>query len=495
MARTLAISFLAVAFAAVAFIAGRASAPGSDSEDLTPMQPGVPGAPSPELERLGVSVYGDPHNALLQALALPAEERKRATRMAIHAWLAASGASALRTAREEPRLAEVVDLMVMVALVVDPDIFIEDPALLEGFALADQPLAADPGSITALRHDLARAALSKIRLGGELGIGPRLYSWGGQPMSLEAAYREVESLLAERSPMERQERLSRLVSELARSDPAGAAALVDSLPEPDRHPAVDALIGRWAQSDPEAAANWLGTQQEQILPQRFTQLAQHWGMQDFDSASAFAATLSVIQRQGFLEGLATTIEHLPNHEKLMWIAGLESEPSYPNLAARVATLIAREDAGAAMSVIESLPPWKRQGLYAQVVPNMVIEDPEAALAGIDAVDDPDERDRLATLVASLWTQMDPDRAVQRTLALAPGPVRDRALASVARGLASLDDRGHDDGALEEVRNPASRRARVAALLRLLEDEDEAIRLGSRHGFDRQAVLEVRADST
>ncbi|MCY3641287.1 MAG: hypothetical protein OXH37_09765, partial [Gammaproteobacteria bacterium] len=90
------------------------------------MPPSIPSASKSEPERPEASVHRDPHAELLRALGLPTEERRRATRWAMNAWLAEEGAAALRTVRADPRLAEVVGLMTQIALVVDPDIFIED---------------------------------------------------------------------------------------------------------------------------------------------------------------------------------------------------------------------------------------------------------------------------------------------------------------------------------------------------------------------------------
>ena len=76
----------------------------------------------PELERFDASIPRDPHTELLQALELPPAERRLAIHRAMNAWLAEEGAAAVRTARDDPRLVEVVDVMMQVAMVVDPHI-------------------------------------------------------------------------------------------------------------------------------------------------------------------------------------------------------------------------------------------------------------------------------------------------------------------------------------------------------------------------------------
>ncbi len=493
MGRTLAISFLIVAVAAGGFLVGRFSAPSSAPANPTPLTPSIPSAPTPELQPHAAAVHQDPHAALLQALEMDGEDRQRAVRRAMHDWLAEEGAAALRKAGDDPRLAEVVGEMLQVALVVDPDIIHEDPSLLEGIVLGDRAITADAEAVISLGRSLAQSTLLGLELDAEMGPQMGSIAWSSEAVPLEEAYAEVESILAERSPMKRLPRLLTLMTRMAMSQPADAAALVDSLPASDRQPATDALISFWAQTDPQAAAQWLSSQQDQAAPQGFTQLAQNWGMQDFEGASDYAASLSGTQRQAFLAGLAITVERLPIHEQLAWVSNFQSEPNYPNLAMAVATQIARQDAGTALSLIESLPPGNRMRGYSQVLPSIAMENPEAAFAAIDTIADPSQRGQLVPMIASFWATLDPDGAMERMLDLAPGPVRDQALASMAQSLAQLDvERAIE--AIDEVGDPAMRRVPVIMMLGLLEDESEAIRLGREHGFDRQAVLEVRANS-
>ena len=148
----------------------------------------------PELERFDASIPRDPHTELLQALELPPAERRLAIHRAMNAWLAEEGAAAVRTARDDPRLVEVVDVMMQVAMVVDPDIFIEDPSLLEGFGESGQLLASRTEEAIRLgrEHGFDRQAVVEMRANssreritaapfifssdGAIGFGPRSFA-------------------------------------------------------------------------------------------------------------------------------------------------------------------------------------------------------------------------------------------------------------------------------------------------------------------------------
>lgn len=493
MVRNLAISLFAVAVVPIAFFAGRASVPNPELTNLTTVPPSIPSASTSEPERPDASVHRDPHAELLRALGLPTEERRRATRRAMNAWLGKEGGEALRTARADPRLAEVVGLMTQIALVVYPDVFIEDPSLLEGAVKADALVDPSAATVAALGRELAQEAVLGLRFGGVAGAGAGSFAGEARPLASEDAHGEIESILNERSPMMRMQRTAMLVYRMAERDPAAAAELVDSLPKPIRRHAINALIGAWAKSDPSATAQWLRNQGDLAAPQGFTQLAQQWGMVEFHSASTYGDTLSGTHRQAFLDGLANVAHHVPKAETLAWIAGLEGDPSYSHLASIVAQGIAQDDAGAAFSLIESLPPSERLNGYASVLPMMAMRDPEAAMAASQVIGDPFQRAHLVAMIADSWAQMEPERAMERMLDLAPGLTRDQALQAIAYNLAHFDAQQAIE-AIDEIADPELRRGPVAALFDQLEDENEAIRLGSKHGFDRETVLEMRANS-
>ena len=493
MMRNLAISFLAVAVAAVAFFAGRASVPNPQLTNLTTVPPSIPSASTSQPERPETSVHRDPHAELLRALGLPTEERRRATRWAMNAWLAEEGAAALRTVRADPRLAEVVGLMTQIALVVYPDVFIEEPSLLEGAIEADSLSDPSAATVAALGRELAQEAVLGLRFRGAAGAGAGSFAGEARPLASEDAHGEIESILNERSPVMRMQRTAMLVYQMAERDPAAAAELVDSLPASIRRHAINALIGAWAKSDPSAAAQWLRNQGDLAAQQGFAQLAQQWGMVEFHSASAYGATLSGTQRQAFLDGLANVAHQVPKAETLAWIAGLEGDPSYSHLASIVAQGIAQEDASTALSLIESLPPSERLNGYASLLPTMAMQDPKAAMAASEVISDPFQRAPLVAMIANIWAQMEPELAMDWMLDLEPGPTRDQALESIAYDLAHFDPQRALE-AIDEIADPELRRGPVVALFGQMEDENEAIRLGGEHGFDRETVLEMRANS-
>ena len=493
MVRNFFLSLLAVAAVAIAFFAGRASVPDPDRAHQLPTQASVASDPMPRLVPSDAPKPGDAHSALLRALELPAAERKQAIRRAMNAWLAEDGTAALSTARADPRLAEVVELMTRVALIIYPELFTEDPSLLDGVAGADGLIASSTKAISPRSGDPAQRTLLELRMGTAMGTEAESLSGGDLPFDPDNAYAEIQSILAEPNLMNRWTRLHGLLYMMAESDPAAAAAVVDDLPTSFKQRAASALIALWAQSDPSSAAHWLGSQGERTTRQVFPQLALQWGMQDFPSASAFADTLPGTERRAFLQGLAEATHNLPHSEKLAWIARFEGEPNYSALVVRVAPDIAEEDTAAALSLVESLPQADRLNGFLSILPMMAVQDPDATLAAIQGIGDPSSHDQLVAMVAPIWVQTDPDRALNVVLDLEPGATRDQALASLAFGFAQVDSQRAFE-AIEQIENPAYRRAPLQGLLGFLEDENAAIRFGREHGFDREAVLKVRANS-
>ena len=96
----------ALAAIAAAFFVGRATAPGSAPViAVAPFEPAAGAAAERPPTARAAAPSPDPRTRLLAALDQAGEERNRAVRRAMTAWLAAEGADAIRSAREDPELA------------------------------------------------------------------------------------------------------------------------------------------------------------------------------------------------------------------------------------------------------------------------------------------------------------------------------------------------------------------------------------------------------
>ena len=456
---------LTVAAAAIGFFAGRASVP----DDHAPVISERSEAATTTFPRYAFPVAdaatpADLRAQLLDALERPAAQRNRAIRVAMNAWLAVDGAAAITAVRDDPELGDVANRMTHLALFAYPELFVDDPSLLEGIPDARQSITMAARAIVMFDPDAARGMID-TDFSGSVFRDAMLSAVDRIERAEQDPYAELESILAEQNRSNQIPRLFELVARVAVDNPAAAAELIDDMPAPLMEPAVQVLVEIWSRADPEEASRWLAQKNAQVSREGLSRLAQAWGQSDFEAANAFADTLTGRKRAVFLTGLVNATPRMSNDELLAWVSRYEDDPAYPNLIMSIAQRFAQEDIGAAIALIDEI--------------------------GNDSV-----RGQLVPMVSGMWAQNDAQAALDWALGLAPGRTRDRAIASIAPSLMDLDmeldlDRAID--VINEIEDPELRRGPVRGLLHTVESDDEAIRLGRDYGFDRDAVLELRED--
>ena len=496
--RAFTIVLVALAAAAIGFFAGRITVPEPAPEIDIPARSGAAGLsalrPSPPEPTRST----DHRAAVLRALEQPPGERNRAVRRAMNAWLAADGAAAVAAARDDPRLREVADWMIQLALHGYPEVFLDDPSMLDAFPDAERLIASVAMSIGRFDPDTARALIERHVADSEhadamLYAMDHMQQSSGPPPTVEDARAKLESILTEHKLSERVGRLHMLIRGVASHDPAAAAELVDEMPRSASRIAIDSLIAVWSRTDPEAAARWLADKDGQTAQSGLHELAWEWGRNDLEGANAFADTLTGARRTAFLGGLANTVSDLSTDEMLAWMSRYEDDPAYPGLVGSIATNVAEEDIQTALSLVASLPEEERAAAYASFIPRVAWIDPEAAVALVDEVDDETMRASLSSMVFSMWAQNDAESALDEASGLRRGPVRDQAFASIANAMMHVDiDRAVE--AIDEIEDAELRGRPVSLLVMMAETEDEAIRIGRRYDLDRERVLETRSAS-
>ena len=494
--RAIAIAVTALAAVAAAFYVGRATAPRSEPViAVAPLEPAAgPGTEQPPTAS-EVAPSEDPRTQLLAALQQSGEVRDRAVRQAMIAWLAADGAGAIQSAREHPEISSEADRMVRLALYAYPEIFQDDPSLLDDDPDRERLISMSVGSIAGFDTELARVLVNRHLADGEYGVAmlgavDHLESLAGPAPSLSDARTELASILTESNMMKRLPRLMMLLERMASSDPASAAQLIDEMPRSSSTMAIDTLVHRWSQSDPQAAADWLAGKDAQIARQGWPALGEAWGRRDLDAASAYADNLTGTARTSFLRGLAAATAGMPAGTTQAWLSSYRDDPAYADLVRGVAGQLAGQDVRAAMSLIEDLPTEQRLRSYGSVIPMLAMQDPEAAVDLVDQLEDDEARNSLIPMVVSMWAQNDARAALDWASDRPRGQTRDSAISQIANALVWIDPDLAID-ALDEVDDPQVRKATVSPLLVQLESEQEALRIGRRYDFDRDAVLALR----
>ena len=494
--RAIAIAVTALAAIAAAFFVGRATAPGSAPVmAVAPLEPAA--GPATEQRRTAPEALPspDPRARLLAALEQSGEERDRDVRQAMIAWLADEGAGAIRSAREHPELSSEADRMVRLALYAFPEIFQDDPSLLDDDPDRERLISMSVGSIAGFDPELARVLVNRHLADTEYGVAmlgtvDHFESLAGPAPSLSDARTELESILAESNMMKRLPRLMMLLERMVSSDPASAAQLIDEMPRSSITMAIDTVVHRWSQSDPQAAADWLASKDAQIARQGWPALAQAWGRRDLDAASTYADNLTGTARTAFLRGLAAATAGMPAGTTQAWLSSYRDDPVYADLVRGVAGQLAHQDIRAAMSLIEDLPTEQRLRSYGSVIPMLAMQDPEAAVDLVDQLEDDDVRSSLIPMVVSMWAQNDARAALDWAADRPRGQTRDSAISQIANALVWIDPDLAID-AIDQVDDPQVRKATVSQLLVQLESEQEALRIGRRYDFDRDAVLALR----
>ena len=485
---------LAASGAAIGFFGGRMgardSAPAIADRAQTPTTSAfpVPGTPLPE-----EAAAADLRSRLLHALELPASDRDRAIRLAMNAWLAVDGAAAIMAARDDPELGDVAHRVTQLALFAYPEIFIDDPSLLEGIPDAQQSIAMVAGAIARIDPDAARAMID-AHLSGSMYRDLLLSSVDQFERAEQDPRAELESIAAGTGMGDQLGRLRQIVNRLAADDPVATAELIDDLPASLRDYATQALVDVWSGKNPEEAAAWLAQRSVQDSRDSLNRLARRWGQEDFEAANAFADTLAGRKRAFFLTGLASAAQHWPKEELLAWVSRYEGEPAYPDLMVSAVQRFAQEDVDAAIDLVETLPERIQLASYRSVVASLAFRHPEAAVELMEEIGNESVRDDLVPMVSRMWARRDAESALEWSRGLSPGRPRDQAIASITSSLVNVDTDFDIDRAVEavsEIEDPEIRKNAVWQLLFAVDSDDEAIRLGRDHGFNEAHVLAVR----
>ena len=180
--------------AAIGFFAGRMSVSNPAPVFADRTQTNTSTFPIRELLVPEKTAPGDPRADMLRALEQPAAERNRAVRVAMNAWLAADGAAAIMAARDDPELGDMADRMTQFALYAHPEIFVDNPSLLEGIPNAQRSIAMAVSAIAMIDTHVAGSVYGDAMLSAVGQIERR----GAEPQSSQDPRAELESILAER---------------------------------------------------------------------------------------------------------------------------------------------------------------------------------------------------------------------------------------------------------------------------------------------------------
>ena len=435
----------------------------------------------------------DPRASLLAALELPPNERNRAVRVAMNAWLAADGAEAISAARADPKLRNVADRMTHFALYAYPELFLEDASLLAAVHDGEHLVTSAASALARYDPDVARALVDKYLPPDYAKVMRSTvdhFAKLSRPQSLEESFAELESVLAERDQRKQLSRLHWLINRVAQEDPARAARLIDAVRRPARGMAMDLLVEVWSRTDPQGAADWLAGKDARFAEGGWQKLAWGWGSSDFDAANAYAESLAGGVRTAFLTGLSGVAGRKPLREAQAWLSRYEHDAVYPDLLTAMVPQLAERDPRVALSMLADLPADRRFEATMGFLPMTMGGDPTRVIEALAEVGDDSLRVEFLPMVASRWAHNDPESALDWATTLERGALRDKVLANIARPAMDFDIALGVD-AIDEIDDAELRANPVRNLLMVIESEAEAIRRGRAYGVEREAVLKLR----
>ena len=197
-----------------------------------------------------------------------------------------------------------------------------------------------------------------------------------------------------RGPMGGQGASSIIATEWARQDPAAALAWASSLAT-GKNEAMSAVVGEVAKTDPRKAADMLGKMAPEERASAYRSVASQYGALDFGEAQIWIRTLPTDEQAN---ALASAIGGLSNND--------------PFTAAKE---VAKMQAGDA-----------KDGLIADVVKGLARKDPQAAADFLkEQTSESAQRDSMRQLMPAL-TAKNPIAALAFVNSYQPGPVRDSA---------------------------------------------------------------------
>jgi hypothetical protein len=261
-------------------------------------------------------------------------------------------------------------------------------------------------------------------------------------------YRQVIATLAETDPglaladagslgdsQHRMFAIMTIAHVLSEQDPRRAVALLDDIESPEQRDMLVQTIGmNWLQRDPEAALDWMLAADVGSRANLLAQAGATLVRQDLDAAIRLLPRLDKEQATMWRQQIAARIATERSVAQAQsFIAQYQGSAEYPQLMAAVVQGVSRNDAAAAVSMLDELPDGEQRWmLYRSVFHHYAEQDPRRAAEAVVAINgEPAERANLVQQVVSRWASADPVAAERWADNLPPGPQRDGAIQGAA----------------------------------------------------------------
>lgn len=295
-------------------------------------------------------------------------------------------------------------------------------------------------SVTAPWKRGGGAANQASTAGGGTGDGQAAMTPAQRTADFERRLKNLRDLPP--SP-ERNNEWTRLVREMAKSDPEAALAAARSMPELLlRHELKETALRSWAAADPAAAWAYAEKNPEGDLPdERMEMILEGIGNGDPDKALAFL--VSHQEKLGSMLGRGATLvdelyENGGNHDRLKtWVESLPAGKLKEATMNRFIDRWARYDPQAALSWMNSrnIPQDQLAAARVELTESWARVDPKAALAWTEGLPAKERDPSYYEAIYRRWLQYDRNGAAGWLAEQPPSPALDRPIENYVRQVA------------------------------------------------------------
>lgn len=245
----------------------------------------------------------------------------------------------------------------------------------------------------------AMAFSNTMGFGGAFARPTILQSWASvDPQNAAKYYAEnprefamMSMMGGGRGPMSGQSGASIIASEWARQDPAAALAWANSLTT-EKNQAMSAVMGEVAKTDPAKAAEMLKTMDSPDKASAYRKVAEQYGAANFSEAQSWIRTLPADEQDAVLAAAINGLSKNDPQAAAKQVALMSNGEAKDDAISDVVGPLARLDPQAAADFLKQGSEDAQQNSMRELIPSWVAQNPSAALSYASSLPVGDVRD-------------------------------------------------------------------------------------------------------
>lgn len=284
--------------------------------------------------------------------------------------------------------------------------------------------------------------------------------------------RAMDEALALPNSRMKSQLVSRVIQQIANSDPIAAVAYLDEIAnEQQKLEASQNLLHTWMRRDAGAAMEWVLDHDDAAVADLVRAINHDLVENNIDIAIRILPRLERQEQDLLKMQIANRLaSRATPGEAQSFIRQFEGEPGYDQLQTAVIGGIAQDDVYTASQLAAQLPAGgARDSAYVTVIAQHAETNPSEAARWLSNIDDVNTRGHAAGQIAAAWHSSDPSAANRWVSTMPAGTMRDNAVAHLA-------SRWHDPSPEQQamingIEDPGIRgRAKMSQIYRLMRSD-------------------------